>query len=217
MNKFKKYCPNVWVAECDDEYEKGDIIELETKYGKEVECEVYNLILQKDDKYYYSIVRLEDMTYAQRKAEKYSNSAVNHATKSNGYYNAAQEGREFLVLGEPIKVGHHSENRHRALIERNNNRMAKCVESAEKAKVSASKAEYWASKAEEITLAMPESLEYFTEKLEKATAYHKGLKDGTIKRTHSYSLTYAKKEVNELKKKVEIAELLWGERKLSRC
>ena len=45
MNKFKKYCPNVWVAECEDEHEKGEIIELETKYGKMVECEVYNLIL----------------------------------------------------------------------------------------------------------------------------------------------------------------------------
>lgn len=213
MNKFRKYCPNVWVAECDDEYEKGEVIELETKYGKTVECEVYNLISQKDDKYYYSIVRLEDMTYAQRKAEKYSNSAANHRTKSNEYCNAAQEGRDFLVLGEPIKIGHHSEKRHRALLERNWNRMGKSVEFAEKAKEAEQKAKYWASKAEEITLAMPESLEYFTEKLEKAIKYHKGLKDGTIERTHSYSLAYAKKEVNELKKKVEIAELLWGERK----
>ena len=213
MNKFKKYCPNVWVAECDDEYEKGEIIELETKYGKTVECEVYNLISQKDDKYYYSIVRLEDMTYAQRKAEKYSNSAANHMAKSNAYQLASNEGKEFLSLGEPIKIGHHSEKRHRALLERNWNRMRKSVEFAEKAKEAEQKAKYWASKAEEITLAMPESLEYFTEKLEKAIKYHKGLKDGTIERTHSYSLAYAKKEVNELKKKVEIAELLWGERK----
>jgi len=213
MNKFRKYCPNVWVAECDDEYEKGEVIELETKYGKTVECEVYNLISQKDDKYYYSIVRLEDKTYAERKAERYSNSAANHMAKSNAYQSASNEGKEFLVLAEPIKVGHHSEKRHRALLERNNNRMAKCVESAEKAKVSASKAEYWARKAEEITLAMPESIEYFTELLEKATAYHKGLKDGTIERSHSYSLAYAAKDVRELKKKVEIAELLWGERK----
>ena len=162
MNKFKKYCPNVWVAECDDEYEKGEIIELETKYGKEVECEVYNLILQKDEKYYYSIVRLDE-TYAQRKAERYSNSAINHTAKSNQYSNAAQEGKEFLSLGEPIKVGHHSEKGHRALLERNWNRIGKSVESAEKAKEAERKAEYWASKAEEITLAMPESIEYFTE------------------------------------------------------
>lgn len=210
MNRFKKYCPNVWVAECDEEYEKGEVITLETKYGKEVECEVYNLVLQKDDKYYYSIVRLEEMTYAQRKAEKYSNSAANHQAKSSQYLEASNEGREFLSLGEPVKVGHHSEKRHRALIERNWNRMGKSVEYAEKAEEAARKAEYWDNKAEEITLAMPESLEYFTHKLNEATEYHKALKDGTIERSHAYSLTYASKAVKELKKKVEIANLLWG-------
>lgn len=209
MNKFKKYCPNVWVAECDDEYEKGDIVELETKYGKEVECEVYNLIAEKDDKYYYSIVRLDE-PYAQRKAEKYRNSAENRMKKSDQFYEASQEGREFLSLGEPIKVGHHSEKRHRALLERNWNRMEKSVEMANKAEEAERKAEYWENKANEITLAMPESLEYFTWKLEEAVTIHEGLKDGTIERSHSYSLTYAKKDVNELKKKVEIAELLWG-------
>jgi len=216
VNKFKKYCPNVWVAECDDEYEKGEIITLETKYGKEVECEVYNLVLQKDDKYYYSIVRCEDMTYAQRKAEKYSNSVINHQSKSSQYLEASNEGREFLSLGEPIKVGHHSEKRHRALIERNWNRMEKSVEYAEKAEEAARKAEYWENKAEEITLAMPESLEHFTSKLNEAVEYHKALKDGTIERSHAYSLTYASKAVKELKEKVEIANLLWGERSVEK-
>lgn len=211
MNKFKKYCPNVWVAECEEEYEKGEIIELETKYGKIVECEVYNLVAQKGDKYYYSIVRLDEKTYAQRKAEKYNSSAIKSMDKSNEYFNASQEGKEFLSLGEPIKVGHHSEKRHRALIERNWSRMEKSLEFSEKAKEAERKAEYWESKSKEITLAMPESLEYFSNKLEKAIAYHKGLKDGTIEKTHSYSLAYASKEVRELKKKVEIAKLLWGE------
>ncbi len=210
MNKFKKYCPNVWVAECDETYEKGEIIELETKYGKTVECEVYNLIGKNSEKYFYSIVRVEEQTYAQRKAERYNNSAANHAAKSEQYFKASEEGKDFLSLGEPIKVGHHSEKRHRALIERNWNRMGKSVEFAEKAEEAVSKAEYWENKAEEITLAMPESLEYFQAKLEKAIAYHVGLKNGSIERTHSYSLTYANKEVKELKKKVEIAKLLWG-------
>lgn len=211
VNKFRKYCPNVWVAECDDEYEKGDIIELETKYGKAVECEVYNLILTRDGKYFYSIVRLDE-PYAQRKAEKYLNSSARHLAKSESYREAANEGREFLVLGEPIKVGHHSEKKHRALIERNFSRMEKSMEALSKAEEAERKAEYWKNKANEITLAMPESLEYFKAQLDKAKDYHEGLKNGTIERTHSYSLTYAKKDVNELKKKVEIAELLWGER-----
>ena len=210
MNKFKKYCPNVWVAECEEEYEKGEIIQLETKHGKEVDCQVYNLVLHRNDKYYYSVVRVEEKSYAQRKAERYENSAANHSAKSDSYCKASQEGKDFLSLGEPIKVGHHSEKRHRALIERNWNRMGKSVEFAEKEKEAESRAEYWENKANEITLAMPESIEYFSNKLEKAITYHKGLKDGTIKREHSYSLTYATKDVKELKEKVEIAKLLWG-------
>lgn len=209
MNIFKKYCPNVWVAECDDTYEKGDVIELETKYGKVVECEVYNLVSQKGDKNYYSIVRLDE-PYAKRKAEKYQNKSASHREKSKKYFEASQEGKEFLSLGEPIKVGHHSEKRHRALIERNWNRMGKSVEEAEKAKEAESKAEYWEKRAEKITLAMPESLDYFTEKLEEAKRYHQGLKDGSIERAHSYSLAYANKAVKDYQKKVETAEILWG-------
>lgn len=209
MNKFKKFCPNVWVAECEDKHKKGEIIELETQYGKLVECEVYNLIAEKQGAYYYSIVRVEEQTYAERKAERYSNAAINHKAKSTQYMRAAEEGKDFLSLGEPIKVGHHSEKRHRALIERNWNRIGKSVEFSEKAKESERRAAYWANKAEEITLAMPESLEYFEEKLKEAAVYHQGLKDGTIKKAHSYSLPYAKKAVNELSNKVKIAELLW--------
>lgn len=209
MNIFKKYCPNVWVAECEEEHEKGEIIQLETKYGKEVDCEVYNLVLKNNGKYFYSIVKLEEQTYAERKAEKYNNASINNANKSNERWNAAQEGRDFLILGEPIKVGHHSEHRHRALIERNNNRMEKAMQYASKAEEQQRKAEYWETKAEEITLAMPCSIEYFEYKLEKALEYQKGLKDGTIERSHSYSLAYASNDVKELKDKVKIAKLLW--------
>jgi len=210
MNKFKKYCPNVWVAECEEQYEKGEIIILETQYGKEVECEVYNLIAEKNGIFCYSIVRLEDQTYAERKAERYRNAVDNHKSKSDQYYQAAQEGREFLSLGEPVKVGHHSEKRHRTLIERNSNRMDKCIELQKKAEESQRKVDYWESRANDITLAMPESIKYYEYKLERAKERQKGLKDGSIKREHSYSLTYATKDVKELTKKHEIAKLLWG-------
>ena len=210
MNKFRKYCPNVFVAECDDEYKRGDVIHLETKYGKEIACEVYNLVRQKNDKYYYSIVRVENESYAERKADKYNNAAARSLEKSREKMIAAEEGKEFLILGEPIKVGHHSEKRHRALLERNWNRMEKSVEFADKAEEQAGKAKYWEEKAKEITLAMPESLEYFQGKLEKAIEYHKGLKDGSIPRAHAYSLAYANKAAKDLKKKVEIARKLWS-------
>lgn len=210
MNVFKKYCPNVWVAECDEEHERGAIIQLETKYGKEVGCEVYNLIATANGKYYYSVVKIEEKTYAERKAEKYINASLKTTQKSERYMEASNEGKEFLTLGEPIKVGHHSEKRHRALLERNWNRIGKSVELSNKAEEQKRKAEYWESKSMEITLAMPESIDYFKYKLEKAIEYQKGLKDGSIPREHSYSLTYASKEVKDLKEKVLIAEKLWG-------
>lgn len=210
MNKFRKYCPNVWVVESDDEYEKGEIIYIETKYGKEVECEVYNLVTQKGGKNFYSIVRTDDESYAERKARKYANAAFRNSVKSQERWKASEEGKEFLSMGEPIKVGHHSEKRHRALLDRNWTRVEKAIEYEAKAREQSSKAEYWERKAEEITLAMPESLDYFTSELEKAEEYHKLLKDDPSKRSHSYSLTYAKKAVNELKKKVQIATELWG-------
>lgn len=210
MNVFKKYCPNVWVAECDEKHDKGEVITLETKYGKEVECEVYNLVAEKNDKFYYSIARIEDTSYAERKAEKYRNSQALHKNKSHQWHEKSQEGAEFLRLAEPIKIGHHSERRHRALIERNWNRMGNSVKEQEIADERARKAEYWEGKAEEINLSMPESLEYFAAQLEKAKARQKGLKDGTIRREHSYSLTYATKAVKELTEKVEIARKLWA-------
>lgn len=210
MNVFKKYCPNVWVAECSEKHDKGEVIVLETQYGKEVKCRVYNLLAEKNNTFYYSIVRLEEKSRAERKAEKYRNSQAAHARKSFEWYQKSQESAEFLRLGEPIKVGHHSEHRHRALIERNWNRMGNSVREQEIADERARKAEYWEAKAEEINLSMPESLEYFTAQLEKAKARQKGLKDGTIEREHSYSLTYATKAVKELAQKVELAQKLWG-------
>ena len=73
-----------------------------------------------------------------------------------------------------------------------------------------SKAEYWERRANDINLSMPESIEYYQYKLEKAIAEHEGLKNGTIPRGHSFSLTYAKKAVNELEKNLQIAKRLWA-------
>ena len=55
--------------------------------------------------------------------------------------------------------------------------MEKVIEFDDKAKEQERKAKYWEKKANEITLAMPESLDYFKYELEKAEEYHKLLKD----------------------------------------
>lgn len=211
MNKFKKYCPNVFIAECEQEYNKGDLIEVETKYGKEAKCEIYNLLVSKNGLFYYSIVRTDLESYAKRKAEKYEKIASNREAKSSQWQSKAQEGIDFLVLAEPIKIGHHSEHRHRALIERNDKRMRNCIAESNKAEEYQSKADYWKRRENDINLSMPESLEYFAHKLEEAQKYHSGLKDGSIPREHSMSMQYANKTVKDLAEKLNIANKLWGD------
>lgn len=215
MNTYKKYCPNVFVAQCDTEYKKGDIIILETKYGKEVENEVHNFLGKtRDGKFLYSITRTDGTTSQTRaadKASKLGGYADNADRRSTAYYEASQEGRDFLVLAEPIKVGHHSERRHRKLIERNWARMGKSVAESVKAEEYRRRAEYWEERASKIDLSMPDSLEYFEFELEKARNRHQFLKDNPDKREHSMSLQYANKVVKDLEEKVAYAIRLWGE------
>ncbi len=167
MNTYAKFCPNVFVAKCPDAHQKGDVIILTSKYGKETEVEIHNLVKTSEDAYFYSFTRCDGVNSqvrAEKKAERYQNAASNALKRSEQYCEAANEGREFLRLGEPIKIG----------------------------------------------LSMPESLEFFKFELEKAKEKHQELKDKTELRTHAFSLTYAKKAVNELEKKVKLAEVLWA-------
>lgn len=214
MNTYHKFVPNVFLAKCTEMHERGEVINVTTKYGKENESIVFNLIFQRDGFYYYSIVRADGYNIQERakaKAEKYDNWADSALKKSSEYFEASQEGKDFLSLAEPIKVGHHSEKRHRALIDRNWNRMGKSVEFRDKAETHENKAEYWEKRANDINLSMPESIEFYKHKLEVATEYHHGMKSGKYERSHSYSLTYAKKDVNEAQKKYNLAIRLWAD------
>lgn len=212
MNTYSKFVPNVFLAKCPEKHERGDIITLTSKYGNETEVEIFNLVKEQDEHYFYSFVRCDGVnaqTKAMEKAERYQGYADNAMKRSGMWVDKSNEGREFLSLAEPIKIGHHSERRHRALVERNAKRMDKSVEEMNKAEKYGYKAAHWERKAEKINLSMPESLEYFQFKLAQAKEKHQDLKDNPEKRAHEYSLIYAKKEVKELEKKVKLAELLW--------
>lgn len=213
INTYSKFAPTVFVAKCSEAHAKGDIITLTSKYGNETEVKVHNLVKQQDGYYFYSFTRCDgtnSQSYAATKAERYQGYADNAMRRSNACCNAATEGFEFLRLGEQIKVGHHSEKHHRALIERNARRMDRAVAEAEKAESYEGKIAYWEKMAGKIDLSMPESLEYFEFELGKAKQKHQELKDNPEKREHAFSLTYAKKAVNELEKKVKLATQLWA-------
>lgn len=215
MNTYTKYCPNVFAAKCAEKHEKGEIIIIETKYGKEIENEIHNFLGRtKDGFFLYSVTRVDGFNSQERaanKAEKLEGYAANAEKRSTAFYEASNEGRDFLALGEPIKIGHHSERRHRKLIERNWARMGKSVAESDKAKEYERRAEYWKEKANKIDLSMPDSLEFFEFELEKAKKHHQYLKDNPEARRHSMSLQYANKAVKDLEEKVFTAIKLWGD------
>lgn len=214
MNQYSKYTANVFLAKCEEKYEKGAVITLSTKYGNEHECIVFNLIFEKEGYYYYSIVRDDGFNvqeWARRKAERLQGYASTAKEKSNSHYQASHNLVKDIPLGQPILVGHHSEKAHRNVLEKSWNAMGKCVEESKKAESYNERAAYWEKKANAINLSMPESIEYFEFELEKAKAEHEGIKTGSIPRLHSYSLTYSKKRVNEMEDKYKLAVKLWGE------
>lgn len=214
-NTFHKYCPNVFVAKCSDTHSRGDIISLETKYGKEVECEVHNYLGQtRDGAHLYSITRndgVDSQSRAEAKAEKLEGYAANAEKRSTAFYEASREGKDFLSLGEPIKIGHHSERRHRKLIERNWSRMGKSVAESDKAKEYERRVEYWKARACKIDLSMPDCLEYYEFELEKAKKNHQFLKDNPDARRHGMHLQYSNKAVKDLQDKVNTAIKLWAD------
>lgn len=212
--KYKKYCPNVWLAETLGTYERGEIIEVETRYGKVNRHVVHNLIGERaDGTKFYSITRLDGtntQTVAQRKADKYMGWSAGARNKSMMYYERSNKDRDFLSLGEPIKIGHHSEKRHRKIIDEACRNTEKSIEMDKKADRHESKAEYWTSRTDDINLSMPESIEYFETALAEAIEEHRQYKSGEKEREHAYSLTYANKRVKELTKKRDIALKLWS-------
>jgi hypothetical protein len=217
MNTYKKYCPNVFVAQCEEKHEKGDTIIVETKYGKENECIVHNFVgytgTKENPMYCYSIIRSDgynNQERARNKVEKLNNWADNANKKGDEWREKSNEGKDFLALGEPIKVGHYSEKRHRALIERNWNRTSNAMEEFKKADTYRERTAYWESMANKIDLSMPESLEFFEIQLEESIQYHQFLKDNPSERPHGMSLSYASKKLKELKSKHETAVKLWS-------
>jgi len=213
MNTYVKFCPNVYIAKCEEPYQKGDTIIVTTKRDKENESIVFNLIKEQDGFYYYSIVRADGFNvqeHAKRKAERLNGYASTASANSANHYNKSREETQHLPLGQPILVGHHSEKAHRKMLERSDANMGKSVEYSKKAASYESRAAYWESKQDTIDLSMPESIEYFEFKYEQAVAHHEGLKDGSIPRQHSFDVPYANKARKELEKKVNLAKRLWG-------
>ena len=111
MNTYYKFAPNVFLAKCEEKHERGEESLVTTKYGKENESIVFNLIFERDGFYYYSIVRADGFNvqeWAKRRAERRREWSVSANKKSHEYFEKSNKDRDFLSLGEPIKIGHQS-------------------------------------------------------------------------------------------------------------
>lgn len=215
---LKRYSskPKVFVLESENIYKKDDIVNYTTKYGKEIELRVFKFMFTgKNGLNYYSYTREDGLSrkqFLKNKIEKRQKWADASNDKSNEYYEKSQEGKDFLSLAEPIKIGHHSEKRHRALIDRNWARMGKSVEYADKANAHLDKLENIEYQLKhELPIDHPDCMDNIELALCNAKELHLFYKENPKKRPHSYSLTYAKKKVNELEKRLSLAKELWIE------
>jgi Domain of unknown function (DUF3560) len=204
---YKSPYPFVYLAKCSQEHNKGDIVNVQNKYGKDNPSFIHNLYARgKSGVYYYSITRVDGanaQTYAKKRAERLKTAAENSVKRSDSAFERAQEGFAFRVLGEPIKIGHHSEKKHRALYERVNNAMRKSVEESEKAKEQISRAAYWESRTDDLNLSMPESLDFWEHRI-------KVLKNEDIDKNDKWAAKRNRVMLRHAIKQHEIAIRLWG-------
>jgi hypothetical protein len=84
------------------------------------------------------------MNYEEKKQMKIDRArelAQKAEQESQNRYKAARQTLDFIPMGQPILIGHHSEARHRRDLERIDNNMRKSIEADEKAKYYSEKAD----------------------------------------------------------------------------
>lgn len=114
-----------------------------------------------------------------------------------------------MSLGEPIKVGHHSETRHRNLIKRNWNRLDNAFSEYDNEEKYLARASYWEKESKNVNLGMHDCISFYELQLEEAINRQTFLKKTPAMREHAYQLAYATKKVSTLKALLKKAKILW--------
>lgn len=211
-NIFKKYATGVYCMQSGNaDFQHNDNTIITTKYGKEIAVIIWKKLFTKNDLTYYSVVREDGFCrkeWMQRKAGKRAEQAERAEAKSNKYYEKSNKHRDFLSLAEPIKIGHHSEKRHRKIIDDAYNNMGKSVAESKKAKNLEHKAETLACNAEiQINLDAPESLDLLQERVAYLEKKRDALK--ASKKYQSFELTNLGANIRRYKERLETAKKLW--------
>lgn len=138
--------------------------------------------------------------------ERYENRSAAASKESKERFNAAREIQSNIPLGQPILVGHHSEARHRADLNRIENNMNKAFEASKKA-------DYYSQRAESVGSAGISSLDpdakyKVYEKLRDLENLQDKMKEANAKSPNakpyaSYQLVNNSAEIRRLKKRLE--------------
>lgn len=153
--------------------------------------------------------------YAEKKAnklERYEELQEKHIQIAEEKSNSINISTVRGMMGEPVKIGHHSEKRHRKLLERADNDMKSSFEHFETANYYESKIKSVNSNTT-INSDDPEALQKLKDKLEKAQAEHQGYKDYNKKAKkegketfRSYVLQNSNGRMKGIKTRIEILE-----------
>lgn len=103
-----------------------------------------NLLIEEiENKELSELTKLDyDIVYAKKRLEKWWNKQEKKENEANTTKMSEQE-RDFLILWEPIKVWHHSERRHRKVIEKLNRDFERRWLAYKEAELAEDKKEYW--------------------------------------------------------------------------
>lgn len=210
--QFRKYCPGAYVLETEkDDHAHGDVVNVTTRNGKTVEILIWKRLFARNGVTYYSYLRSDGMSRAEwllKKAARYEKAAAKNAQKSDEFFVRSRKDADFLSLGEPIKIGHHSENRHRRAIENANNNMRKSIDAEEKAREQERKAESLTARSEsEISIDVPECLELLAHKISTLKQERDDL--NASKCYQSFELSNMGANIRRYEARLKSAENLW--------
>lgn len=213
-NIFKKYTQGVYVMLSDQHgLKNGDQATIETKYGKEIEVTVWKILgKHKDGGSLYSVTRNDGFNrkeWLKSKAERQRNASERQACISEEMHTKSQKDKDFLSLGEPIKVGHHSEGRHRKIIDQAWNNMGKSVKAYDKSNEHSQKALTIEARInKEISLDTPESLHLLEQRIQDL----ENKRDTIKQREHaSFELSNIGAKIRRYKQRLSTSRELWDQ------
>lgn len=215
--QFKKYSSGVYCLETDQEgLTHGSEVSVTTRHGKEVDVVVWKFLKSVNGRHYYSYVRADGHCAKEaklRRAERFEKASERSQARSDYYYERGFKDAAFLALAEPIKVGHHSEKRHRKIIQEARDNADRAIAENKKAEDQKVRARGARNTADNIFMDHPDCLGQLQEKLETLTNERDGYKAlnqakrGTVP---GYKLTNIGARIRDTQRRLKTAEALWS-------